>query len=160
MTRTGQKRGVEIDERPREETSAWHEAAKPVTQRLDKWLWFARLAKTRSLAAKLVEGGKVRVNREKILKPAHNVRCGDVITAALRGGVRVVRITAPGSRRGPACEAQDLYDDMTPPRETPSGANTDTASSPARASGAGRPTKRERRHLDAVRARAANAVDT
>lgn len=161
MTRTGRRRSVEIDESSREEASAGSEAAEPVTQRLDKWLWFARLAKTRSLAARLVEGGKVRVNREKILKPAQNVRSGDVITAAIGGGVRVVRIAAAGSRRGPASEARELYDDLTPARESrPDARNTETASPPARASGAGRPTKRERRHLDAARARASNADDT
>nr|WP_119062659.1 RNA-binding S4 domain-containing protein [Dichotomicrobium thermohalophilum] len=121
-------------------------------QRLDKWLWFARFARTRSLAARLVEDGKVRVNREKILKPAQSVRPGDVITAAIGGRVRIVRIADPGARRGPAQEARALYEDLTPPAEPQTGGSERTATAPTRAPGAGRPTKRERRKLDAARA--------
>ncbi len=128
------------------------DAEKTATQRLDKWLWFARFARTRSLAARLVEDGKVRVNREKILKPAQNVRAGDVITAAIGGRVRVMRITAPGARRGPAEEARALYEDLTPPAEPAT--SEKTPARPTRAPGAGRPTKRERRKLDAARAEA------
>lgn len=126
------------------------------TQRLDKWLWFARLVRTRSLAARLVEDGKIRVNREKVLKPAQNVRPGDVITAAVGGRVRVVRIAEPGQRRGPAQEARTLYEDLTPPAEPANAEPEKMATAPTRASGAGRPTKRERRKLDAARARTGN----
>ena len=89
------------------------------TQRLDKWLWHARIVKTRSLAAQFVEQGKFRINREKILKPAHAVKNGDVITAAIFGGVRVLRIAGFSTRRGPAAEAQALYVDLTPPDDSP-----------------------------------------
>jgi ribosome-associated heat shock protein Hsp15 len=85
-----------------------------VTQRLDKWLWHARIIKTRSLAAQLVSNGKFRVNREKIAKPAHTVKHGDVITTSLFGKVRVLQVTGFADRRGPASEAQTLYDDITP----------------------------------------------
>jgi ribosome-associated heat shock protein Hsp15 len=88
-------------------------------QRLDKWLWHARIIKTRSLAAQFVEQGKFRVNREKTVKPSHGVKTGDVITAAIFGRVRVLRIAALGARRGPAPEAQALYVDLTPPQERP-----------------------------------------
>ena len=84
------------------------------TQRLDKWLWHARIVKTRSLAAQLVAGGKFRVNREKILKPAYAVKCGDVITAAVFGRVRVLQISGFSKRRGPPGDAQALYVDLTP----------------------------------------------
>jgi ribosome-associated heat shock protein Hsp15 len=124
------------------------------SQRLDKWLWFARFARTRSLAARLVEDGKVRVNREKIIKPAQSVRPGDVITAAIGGRVRVVRIVQPGGRRGPAEEARGLYEDLTPPDEPTAAAPGMAATASGRAPGAGRPTKRERRKLDAARAQA------
>jgi len=124
---------------------------KTPAQRLDKWLWFARFARTRTLAARLVEGGKVRVNREKILKPAQNVKMGDVITAAVGGRVRVARITSPGVRRGPADEARGLYEDLTPALDEE---NADGESPTGRAAGGARPTKRERRKLDAARARA------
>lgn len=81
-------------------------------QRLDKWLWHGRFVKTRSLASQLVAGGKVRVNREKVLKPSHTLRAGDVITAAVGGRVRVVRVLAFSERRGPPAEAQALYADL------------------------------------------------
>jgi ribosome-associated heat shock protein Hsp15 len=79
-------------------------------QRLDKWLWFARLSKTRTLAALLVESGKVRVNRLRAVKASQTIRPGDVLTIALRGNVRVVRVVSTGMRRGPAPEAQALYE--------------------------------------------------
>jgi ribosome-associated heat shock protein Hsp15 len=84
------------------------------TQRLDKWLWHARLVKTRSLASQLVGKGKFRVNRDKIVKPAHPVKCGDVITTAVFGHLRVLRIAGLSERRGPAAEARALYLDLTP----------------------------------------------
>jgi ribosome-associated heat shock protein Hsp15 len=84
------------------------------TQRLDKWLWHARIIKSRSLAAQLVTQGKFRVNREKVLKPAFCVKTGDVITTALFGKVRVLQVIALSERRGPAVEARSLYDDITP----------------------------------------------
>jgi ribosome-associated heat shock protein Hsp15 len=90
------------------------------SQRIDKWLWFARIVKTRSLAAALVSGGKVRVNRQKIAKPSHPVAPGDVLTIALRGHVRVLRLLDPGTRRGPAPEARLLYEDLAaPPSDRP-----------------------------------------
>lgn len=85
------------------------------TQRLDKWLWHARIIKTRSLAAQLVEQGKFRINREKVLKPAYIVKTGDVITAAIFGRVRVLRIAGFSAQRGSAAEALALYVDITPP---------------------------------------------
>jgi ribosome-associated heat shock protein Hsp15 len=78
-------------------------------QRLDKWLWFARVVKTRNLAAQLIGGGKVRVNRMRVLKPSHLLRGGDVLTVSLRGGVRVLQVLAVGTRRGPPHEARLLY---------------------------------------------------
>jgi len=78
-------------------------------QRLDRWLWFARLMKSRTLAAELVGSGKVRVNRVRVVKPSHLLREGDVLTIALRGGVRVVEVLGLGERRGPPQEARLLY---------------------------------------------------
>jgi len=88
------------------------------SQRLDKWLWHSRIVKTRSLAAQFAEQGKFRVNREKIFKPSHTVKAGDVITAAIFGRVRVLRVAGFSGRRGPASEAQALYEELTPPDET------------------------------------------
>ncbi len=116
------------------------EIAGPVpTQRIDKWLWHARVVKTRTLAQKLVAGGKVRLNREIVAATKQAVRPGDVLTIALERRILVFAIAAIGERRGPAAEAQALYEDRSPPpppRHEPVGP---------------RPTKRDRRRLDAAR---------
>lgn len=127
-------------------------------QRLDKWLWFARVMKTRTLASRLVGDGKVRLNRERTDKPSQSVRVGDVVTATVRRRVRVLRVLALGKRRGPASEASDLFEDLTPVQErpqssgvavpTPDGAQT---LANARTPGSGRPTKRERRDTDRLK---------
>jgi len=83
-------------------------------QRLDKWLYFARLAKSRTLAADLILGGKVRVNRSRTGKPSHLLRPGEVVTIALHGRVLVLKVLAPGRRRGPAAEARSLYKVLAP----------------------------------------------
>lgn len=82
-------------------------------QRLDKWLWFARVIKSRTLAAKLVEEGHVRVNTMRTDNPAKAVRPGDVLTIALDRQVRVLKILSGGERRGPYAEARVLYEDLT-----------------------------------------------
>ncbi len=82
-------------------------------QRLDKWLVYARLVKTRSLAVDLVEGGRIRVNRDRTRKASHSVGPGDVLTITLQGQIKVLRILACGERRGPAKEAQHLYEDLS-----------------------------------------------
>ena len=111
--------------------------------RIDKWLWQARFFKTRSLAAKQVGGGHVRVNGNRVLKPAFAVGPGDVLTFAQGRVVRVVRIVALGVRRGPATEAQTLYADLSEKRE-------ETPPNP-KFEGKDRPTKRDRRTLDLSR---------
>ena len=85
------------------------------TIRLDKWLFQARFLKSRAQATELVAEGKLRVNGQPTDKPARAVGAGDVLTFALHGRVRVVRILATGSRRGPASEAQGLYEDLEAP---------------------------------------------
>jgi ribosome-associated heat shock protein Hsp15 len=86
------------------------------TLRLDKFLWFARLAKTRSLAARLCAAGAVTVAGQTVLKPGQRVRIGDVVTVPQGRMIRTVRIAALGSRRGPAAEAQLLYTELAPPQ--------------------------------------------
>lgn len=129
-------------------------------QRLDKWLWYARVTKSRTLAAHLIEGGKVRVNRARTDKPSHQVRAGDVITATVHRNVRILKVLAPGTRRGPATEARSLYEELTPQAAAPSaqGGGTDAGAATLgetlpenRVPGSGRPTKRERRLLDKFR---------
>ncbi len=80
--------------------------------RIDKWLWQARFCKSRAIAAELVEGRRVRVNGQPVSKPGHTVAEGDTLTFAHRAQIRVVRVRALGLRRGPASEAQSLYDDL------------------------------------------------
>jgi ribosome-associated heat shock protein Hsp15 len=81
-------------------------------QRLDKWLWFARLVKTRKQAARLVADGYVRVNAQRIEAPGRMVGTGDVLTVALESRVRVLRIVGFAPRRGSASEAQRLFEDL------------------------------------------------
>jgi len=124
--------------------------------RIDKWLWYARLAKTRTLAAGLVSTGRIRVNRDKISKPSAVVKRGDVITASLGRRIRVVKIIELGARRGPASEAMGLYEDLTPPTDSPISEGRDRRGDStfgARLPGAGRPTKRDRRLIDRWRSR-------
>jgi ribosome-associated heat shock protein Hsp15 len=93
-------------------------------QRIDKWLYFARVVKTRTLATKLTQSGKVRINRQKIDNAARRVRPGDVLTIRLRGRVLVLKVLAIGSRRGPASEAASLFEDLSPPAEIVSAATS------------------------------------
>jgi ribosome-associated heat shock protein Hsp15 len=119
------------------------------TLRLDKWLWHARFARTRSLAAKLVAGARVRINGNPTEKAHHAVRPGDVLTFPLGPHIRVIKVLALGIRRGPAPEARLLYEDLEPPQSNPP-APKDPPVAP-RDDGAGRPTKRERRETDRLR---------
>ena len=89
-------------------------AASPPRQRADKWLWFARVVKTRALAAKLVSGGHVRLNGRRMDDPGRGLLVGDVLTIALSRDTRVLKIAAFGARRGPASEARLLYEDLSP----------------------------------------------
>lgn len=119
-------------------------------QRIDKWLFFARAVKSRSLAAKLVQGSKVRVNRDKVDQPSYPLKSGDVLTISLERRVLVWRVLGLGVRRGPSEEARTLYEDMTPVEEKSDPA-TRVAAPALREPGSGRPTKRERRQIDALR---------
>lgn len=121
------------------------------TQRLDKWLWFSRVSKSRTLAAQLIEDGRVRVNRARVVKPSHAVRAGDVLTIVLRGKVQVLRVLAAGLRRGPPSEARQLFEALGPqdlgaPTQPPA-----TCVLAKREPGAGRPRKRDRRMMERFR---------
>jgi len=122
--------------------------------RVDKWLWQARFFKTRGLAAGLAGSGRLRINSEHVAKPAQPVRPGDVLTFPQGDRIRVVRIEALGTRRGPAPEAQALYTDLDEAGSAP-GSRQKSDPGPAapaeREPGAGRPTKKERRKIDALR---------
>lgn len=79
-------------------------------QRIDKWLWHARFARTRTAAQRLALAGHVRINREKIKAASRLVRPGDVLTLSLGRGVAVIRVSAIAERRGSAEEARKLYE--------------------------------------------------
>ncbi|WP_179380575.1 RNA-binding S4 domain-containing protein [Jannaschia marina] len=102
-------------------------------QRIDKWLWQARFFKTRTLAARVVSDGRVRLNGVHVTKTSATVGPGDALTFPQGDRIRVVIVRGLPTRRGPASEAQTLYDDESPapvPRSGP------------------RPTGRDRRKLD------------
>lgn len=119
--------------------------------RLDKWLWFARFCKSRSLAARLCESGRARVNKALVHKAHQAIRVGDVLTFPLGPHIRVIAVKALGQRRGPAPEAQALYDDLAPPPLRIPPPSAETPSPGERAAGTGRPTKAERRAIDRLR---------
>ncbi|MBZ9675620.1 RNA-binding S4 domain-containing protein [Mesorhizobium sp. ES1-1] len=116
-------------------------------QRIDKWLFFARAVKSRSLAAKLVVAGRVRINRDKASQASDQVKPGDVLTITLERRIFVWKVLNSGVRRGPSEEARTLYEDMSPP-PVPKGDEPPDAIPALREAGSGRPTKRERRQTD------------
>lgn len=123
------------------------DAAAAPSMRLDKWLWHARFVKTRGLAQKLIEGGKVRLNSEKQHKASATVRIGDEISFAVHERLHMVRVTGISERRGPASEAQGLYAEIEPTvnLRQASGARITR-------SGKGRPSKKDRRAYEKMKA--------
>lgn len=124
-----------------------------VSQRIDRWLWCARFFKTRTNAAKFVSDGNVRVTRNdvtlRVEKPSFLIRDGDMLVFSRNDRLRIVNVLCLAARRGLAAEAQALYEDKSPPR-TPKGERE--PASFEREKGAGRPTKKDRRALDALKA--------
>jgi ribosome-associated heat shock protein Hsp15 len=114
-------------------------------QRIDKWLWHARVVRTRSSAAVLAGSGHVRVNGVRVDAPSRPVRPGDVVTIALDRRVRVMKVLGYAERRGSATEARPLYEDLSP-QEPP----VVEQPSSTREQGSGRPSKRDRRAIDAL----------
>ena len=113
--------------------------------RIDKWLWFARFCKSRTLAAKLCASGRIRMDSRIVEKAHHGLKIGDVLTFPQGPHIRVVRVLALGERRGPSPEARGLYEDLSPVSAEPK----ESAALPApRDPGAGRPTKADRRAID------------
>ena len=121
--------------------------------RLDKWLWYARFFKTRALASKAISNGRFRLDGDLMSKPHRQAKCGQVLTFNQGMRIRVIRIKALGSRRGPAQEAALLFDDLAPPKTTTE--HKESSALPAfenRQAGDGRPTKRQRRETDRLKA--------
>jgi ribosome-associated heat shock protein Hsp15 len=116
-------------------------------QRIDKWLWHARVVRTRQAAAELAASGHVRVNAQRIDAASRPVKPGDVVTVALDRTVRVLKVVGFAERRGSADDARILCEDILP--NTPAApAGTPALPPVARDRGTGRPTKRERRAID------------
>jgi ribosome-associated heat shock protein Hsp15 len=90
-------------------------AAERTRARLDQWLWFARLAKSRSLAARLCADGAITLNGVAVGKANQLVRIGDIIGVPQGRWQRTARVVALGVRRGPASEARRLYEEVAPP---------------------------------------------
>ena len=111
-------------------------------QRIDKWLWHARVVRTRSAAAALAASGHVRLNGGRIDAASRPVKLGDVVTVALDRGVRVLKVIGFAERRGSATLARDLCEDLS---SVVSSAATGEAPMATREAGSGRPTKQERR---------------
>ena len=115
-------------------------------QRIDKWLWHARVVRTRSAAAALAAAGHVRINGQRVDAPSRAVRPGDVVTVALDRAVRVLKVLGFADRRGSADDARALCETIEP-----TGGRVMEPPQPApalREAGAGRPTKRERRAIE------------
>ncbi|WP_057461897.1 RNA-binding S4 domain-containing protein [Pseudovibrio sp. POLY-S9] len=121
--------------------------------RIDKWLWYARITKSRTLAQKLAVSGHVRLNKDKIAAAKTAVKTGDVLTITMPRRLLILKVLKLGTRRGPAPEAQLLYEDMSPP-PPPKETQVQVAK---REAGAGRPTKRDRRQI--ARIRGFNEID-
>lgn len=124
--------------------------------RVDKWLWQARFFKTRARSGEVATSGHLRVNGGRCTKASQSVRPGDVLTFPQERVIRMIRIERLGLRRGPASEAQTLYTDLEPPAVVEAGTTETGPARPApieRTPGSGRPTKRERREIEAVRRR-------
>ena len=113
-------------------------------QRIDRWLWHARVVRTRTAAAALVTAGNVRLNGERVTAASRPLKAGDVVTISLDRIVRILRVMGFAERRGDADAARLLYEDLTPTSAV-------TVAEPAvaeRDAGSGRPTKQERRAID------------
>lgn len=108
-------------------------------QRIDKWLWHARVVRTRTAAAGLVEGGLVRVNGARIDAASRAVRAGDVVTVAL-DTIKILKVTGFSERRGSATDASSLYENLVAPVQR-------EASEAESESATRRPSKRERRDI-------------
>ncbi len=119
--------------------------------RLDKWLWYARFFKSRTLATRLCASGRLRVNGAIVKKAHYVLKPGDILTFPKGPHIRMIRVAALGTRRGPAAEAQTLYEDLEPPQVEKSGKFVAPSKVAEREPGSGRPTKVQRRAIDRLR---------
>lgn len=123
----------------------------PENLRLDKWLWYARFCKSRTLATRLCASGRLRVNGVIVKKAHYVLKPGDVLTFPKGPHIRVIRVEALGKRRGPATEARTLYEDLEPPQPVQPSDPAAKHRVAEREPGSGRPTKIQRRATDKLR---------
>ena len=116
--------------------------------RLDTWLWYARFYKSRSLSSKAILSGKLRLNSNKIIKPASKVKINDVLTINHINMVKIIQVQSLGSRRGPASEAQKLYNDLS--GDMIEASKIKSVSEKSKKETNKRPTKKDRRILDKI----------
>ena len=122
-------------------------------RRLDLWLWFARFFKSRTLATRFVQSGRLRVNARVVKKAHHSLRVGDILTFPKPDRIIVVKVLSLGTRRGPSSEAKQLYEEISAgPVSRPKLKGPSRPTAGIRPKGSGRPTKRERRAIDQMRA--------
>ena len=120
--------------------------------RIDKWLWYARFFKSRALASRMVSSGRLRINGEAVSKPHRHVVPEQVLVFPQGEVVRTIKVIALATRRGPASEAQSLYEDLDPPQPRMSSKEKElSVDFEVRDKGSGRPTKRDRRRSDALK---------
>ena len=119
--------------------------------RLDKWLWYARFFKTRANATRALSAGRFRLDGEVMSKPHRAAQPGQVLTFMQGDWVRVIKIVELGTRRGPATEAVQLYEDLSPDRPKRQEGNPAEPRFETREKGAGRPTKRARRETQKLK---------
>lgn len=124
--------------------------------RADKWLWYARFFKTRTLASRVCAAGQLRVGGSVVSKAHSKLKVGDILTFPQGRHIRVVKIIALATRRGPAIEARELYEDLKPPAPAN---RLPRAQSIGRSPGAGRPTKKDRRVLDKLTGKSRDSGD-
>ena len=124
-----------------------------ISVRLDKWLWYARFFKTRSLATKQISSGKLRINGEVTSKPHRHAQIGQILTFAQGNHIRVIRIDEIGQRRGPAAEAELLYTDLDPTEigKVDTEPRFQNRRFENRLTGSGRPTKKDRRQTSRLK---------
>ena len=119
--------------------------------RIDKWLWYARFFKSRAVASRMVSAGRLRINGESISKP-HRAVLPDMVLVFPQGEViRTIKVLSLATRRGPASEAQALYQDLDPPQPKAARSEVLIPQFETRDTGSGRPTKRDRRLNDALK---------
>lgn len=119
--------------------------------RIDKWLWYARFFKSRAVASRMVSAGRLRINGESISKP-HRAVLPDMVLVFPQGEViRTIKVLSLATRRGPASEAQALYQDLDPPQPKAARFEVVIPQFETRDTGSGRPTKRDRRLNDALK---------